>query len=66
MRHLGPMSTGDFAGVTSMLFRAVAPAAVPIGQANYGIAGTILTFLKRMNLVHWDCDKLSKASSRSQ
>ncbi|KAK0451260.1 chondroitin AC/alginate lyase [Desarmillaria tabescens] len=38
LRYLGPMNTTDYASVTAMFFRAVAPALVPVGQANYGVA----------------------------
>ncbi len=41
LRYLVSMNTTVYAAVTAMFFRTVAPALVPVGQGNYGVASAV-------------------------
>ncbi len=44
------MNTTDYAADTGMFFRAPAPALVPIGQADYSVAGAVDFYYRRNEL----------------
>ncbi len=44
------MNTTDYAADTGVIFRAAAPALVPIGQADYGVAGAVNFYYRRNEL----------------